>query len=168
MRITEIVATDLRRAIGKNGDIPWRGKLRADMDHFSRTTRHQIVLMGDVTYLSLPEKFRPLPDRENVVLTKDQTFRAPGCCVMYSIDEVFSAYGDEEIFVAGGGQIYRLFMPYANRLLITSVQTVVEGADTFFPEIPQVGWNRRIILKQEVDARNQFSFFVTEYTKVVS
>ncbi|MFH1013983.1 MAG: dihydrofolate reductase [Thermoplasmatota archaeon] len=164
--VTIIVAVDINHAIGKDGDIPWRGKLRSDMDHFAKTTKGRIVVMGDKTYKSLPERFRPLPDRMNVVLTKDPTFRAAGCNVMYSIDEVFSAYGNQEIFVAGGGEIYRLFMPYANRLLVTYVNTTVDRADTFFPEITGE-WHRRIVLTQEVDTRNLFSFFVTEFTKTV-
>jgi len=164
MNITIIVATDLIGTIGKQGRIPWR--LKADMDHFKKVTGNHVVVMGQKTYESLPEKFRPLPDRINVVLTKDPEFKAIGCDVMYSVDEVFSAYGNQEIFVMGGGEIYKLFSDYASRLLITTVITVIPDGDTFF-KIPgrKLEWRRSILFRKEPDEQNQFAFYVTEYTE---
>jgi dihydrofolate reductase len=137
MTLSAIVAISKNgRAIGKKGQIPW--KLSADMERFRTVTSGHPVIMGSKTWLSLPARFRPLPDRTNIVMCNDGTLDAPGATVVpdfeKALDAVSSAPGNEEVFVIGGGQIYAHTLPRVERLYVTVVDQDVEGADAFFPE----------------------------------
>ena len=163
MSITLIVAMDRNRVIGKQDHIPWH--LATDMDHFKKTTKNHTVVMGRKTYKSIPRKFKPLPNRVNVVLTSDPSFDAPGCIVVHSIENILRISVDKELFVMGGGEIYRLLLPYANRLIVTRVETMIRDGDTFFPQI-EGRWKSRLLFRHEtVDEQNDFPFSVIEYTK---
>ncbi len=161
LNITLIGAVDRKMAIGKGGDIPWRGCLKADMDHFKHVTLEATVVMGRKTYESLPARFRPLPDRKNIIITRNADFSAPGCFTFQTIDPVFHE-ASVEVFIIGGGEIYKLFMPHANRLLLTHVETKIDG-DTFFPRIP-TGWKERLVSDHPKDEGNHFPFAIVEYT----
>lgn len=162
--ITIIVAMDRKRAIGKRGNIPWR--LSRDMKHFVDTTMGHPVVMGRKTYVSLPEKFKPLPGRENFVLSRNLSLLLPGCKVLNHIETILMMSLRREIFIIGGAEIYAMFLPHTKRLLVTQVETVIEDADTFFP-IFTGKWCVRSILVQEANEKNDFAFFITEYNKVV-
>jgi dihydrofolate reductase len=126
-----------RGAIGRGGEMPWH--LPEDLAHFRRTTTGAPVLMGRRTWESLPERFRPLPGRENVVVTRDPEFDAPGATVAHSLDEALAAvrdHGAELGWIMGGGQLYRAAMPLADELVVTRIELDVPDADTFAPEIP--------------------------------
>lgn len=164
MGFTLVVATDKNNAIGKDGDIPWSGKLRDEMRHFKKYTMGKIVVMGRKTYDSIPEKFKPLVGRNNVVLTRDRTWSSPGCTVMHDIDEILAISATEEICVIGGAEIYKLFLPIADRLIVTVVDTEVENGDTFFPDVKS-GWNKKILSEHTADKANQFPFTIFEYTR---
>ncbi len=162
--ITMIVAMDKNNVIGKNGDIPWSGRLRGDMRHFKIYTMGKTVVMGRKTYDSIPEKFKPLVGRNNLVLTRDKVWSSHGCTVVHDIEEIFAISATEEICVMGGAEIYRLFLPFANKIILTIVNTCVENGDTFFPDI-ESGWNRRVLSEQKADDRNQHSFTIFEFTR---
>lgn len=164
--ITMIVAMDKELAIGKNNDIPWAGRLRADMDHFINTTKNHVVVMGRKTYESIPEKYRPLPDRTNVILTRNTSYTMPGCIILHQVEEVLHLAEGREIFVMGGAEIYNIFLPYAKRIIATRVDTRVEGADTFFPLLSAEKWkfNRQMFM-QTADARNCHNFTIIEYIR---
>jgi dihydrofolate reductase len=119
--------------IGRAGGIPWH--VPEDMAHFKELTDGHTVVMGRLTWESLPDRFRPLPGRRNVVLTRDPQWAAPGAEVVHSIDEAL-AYG--EIWVMGGEGIYRAFLPLADHILRTRLDLDVPG-DTFAPD-PGEGW----------------------------
>lgn len=157
-----IAALDCRGAIGKDGKLPWR--LKADMEHFKNTTSNQVVIMGRRTFESLPPRFRPLPRRENWILSRDPAYKPAGCSVMKNEFEILTRSASGDIYVAGGAEIYHLFMPHATRLLLTHVKTEVNGADAFFPTI-EPGWQQTPVFHQEVDENNQFAFEVVAYTK---
>jgi dihydrofolate reductase len=139
-----IVATDLENGIGLNGTMPW--SLTGEIKHFAAVTKAaaaskiNAVIMGRNTWLSLPEKYRPLPERENYVLTSRQDFEAEGAAVFNSLEAAIDAANANEkidkIFIIGGGQIYKQAVEQLN--LTGIYQTVIEDSfncDTFFPKL---------------------------------
>lgn len=137
--ITVIVAVADNNVIGKDNDIPWR--IPEDFAHFKRKTMGYPCIMGDRTFESLPDNARPLPGRENIVLSLDKDYKAPGAVVMHSFEEAFEHCKDKEkVFICGGATIYRLGMKYADTLELTRVHMSPEG-DTFFPEVDSNEWN---------------------------
>lgn len=137
MKLSIIVAITDNFAIGKDNDLLLH--IPGDLQHFKTITKGHTVIMGDRTFTSLPNG--ALPNRKNIVLTLDTKFKAPGCTMAFSIDEVKKLCKDEdEVFIIGGGTIYKLFYPLANKLYLTIAHTTVE-ADTFFPTINYNDWN---------------------------
>ena len=123
------------RAIGVNNRLPWH--LPADLAYFKRMTMHKTVLMGRKTYLSIG---RPLPQRHNIVVTRDRQWRDERVQVYHDLDEVIrSQPQDQELMVIGGSEVYKQTLPYATRLLLTFVDW--EGdADAFFPDVDLTQW----------------------------
>ncbi len=124
--------------IGRDGGLPWH--LPEDLAHFRELTRGAAVLMGRRTWDSLPERFRPLPGRRNVVVSRDPSWFAPGAearaDVGAALDELLG--GDAPVWVVGGAQVYAAALPRADRLAITEVDLAVEG-DTLAPHVGP-GW----------------------------
>lgn len=167
MKVSLIVAVDNENGIGKNNDLMWH--LPADMKFFKETTTGHIVVMGRKNYESIPERFRPLPNRENAVLTRSTDFEAEGCVVFHSLEACFAHYQDETertVFIIGGGQIYQeaLKTGLITEMFITHVNHVY-GADTFFPELEWRKWSQKVIMHQAVDEKNPVSFQVVRYTR---
>ena len=128
-----IYARSRNNVIGVNGDLPWH--LPEDLAHFKRTTLGQPVIMGRVTWESIPHKFRPLPGRTNVVVSRQASFSAPGAQVVSSLQaamELFSA--DDVVWLIGGAQLYAQAMPLAKQLVITEIDADYEG-DAFAPAV---------------------------------
>ncbi|NMN99875.1 dihydrofolate reductase [Gordonia sp. TBRC 11910] len=126
-------AQDLNGGIGKAARIPWR--VPEDMARFKELTIGHPVVMGRKTWESLPPKFRPLPGRRNIVVTRDRSWTADGAEVAYSVDDAVRHCDDSLVSVIGGGEIYRAAMDLATELLVTEVDTAVEGADAHAPRI---------------------------------
>jgi dihydrofolate reductase len=120
------------RVIGQGGDIPWQ--VPEDQANFRRLTKGNAVIMGRATWDSLPERFRPLPDRLNVVLTRDPAWTAPGAVVAHSPQQALQRTQNQDVWVIGGGAVYAEFLPIAERLVVTEVDLRVPG-DTFAPAI---------------------------------
>lgn len=122
------------RAIGRGGRLLWR--IPEDMQRFKETTTGHPVIMGRKTWESIPEKFRPLPGRTNIVVTRQAGYEATSAIVTDSLESARAAAaraeGADEIFIAGGGELYREALPLADRLYLTLIDDGVEG-DTFFP-----------------------------------
>jgi len=134
MKISLIAAVAENLVIGKDNDLPWR--LPNDMKYFMNTTKLHYVLMGRKNYESIPEKFRPLVDRINVVVTKQNGFKALGCAVVNSIQEGINMAEEDledELFVIGGSEIYQQTIFFADKLYITEIKAEVDG-NVFFPE----------------------------------
>lgn len=141
--ISMIAALTPDHVIGKGNDLPWR--IPDDLRHFKRTTRGKPVIMGRRNYLSIG---RPLPERHNIVMTRDPAFQADGCSIAADADAALAAAGDaEEVMIIGGAEIYRLFLPRADRLYLTWVHAAIDG-DTWFPTFHETDW-------QVVDERQQ-------------
>lgn len=124
--------------IGRDGEIPWH--IPEDMAHFKRLTGSSVVMMGRRTWDSIPERFRPLPGRRNIVVTRQLDWTAPGAEVVHSIDERLFAGLPDDVWVMGGGEIYRQSLPFASRLEVTEVDLEVEG-ETVAPSIDD-SWQR--------------------------
>ncbi|PIZ95957.1 MAG: hypothetical protein COX80_02880 [Candidatus Magasanikbacteria bacterium CG_4_10_14_0_2_um_filter_33_14] len=128
-----IAAISENNCIGKDNSLPWN--IPEDMKHFKDITTGHIVLMGRNTWESIPEKFRPLPNRKNIVITRDIKYMVPeGVEVYSSIDEALEKYKNENVFIIGGASIYKQTIDQADKLYITEVHQQVDG-DAFFPEI---------------------------------
>ena len=124
--------------------------------------------MGRRNYDSIPEKWRPLPDRENCVVTRKKNFKASGCLVFESLEEALQNYEDQEgkLFVIGGGQIYKYAIEndLVDEMLITFIDHAFEG-DTYFPEFDESLWESEIIMTSEIDEKNPYSFTVKKFTR---
>ncbi len=159
MIISLIAAIGKNRAIGKANQLLWH--LPNDFKHFKETTMGKPVIMGQRTFESIG---RPLPGRQNIVLSQDASFHPEGCSVVKDIDSALSLArdsGQEEIFIIGGGMVYASFLPLAHRMYLTLVDASPEG-DTYFPEWNPAEW--KIVSSEEHPADEQNSFrhtFVT-------
>lgn len=161
-----IVAMDQGRGIGKNNDLMWN--LPNDMKFFKETTRNHIVVMGRKNYESIPEKYRPLPERLNCVITHNTEFKAPGCMVFQSLMDCVKHFSDDarKLFIIGGGEIYKLAFQSLSldELYITEVAHRF-NADTFLVEFDETDWKKDLICDQEPDARHAYGFKIYHYTK---
>ena len=167
MKVSLIVAMDRNRGIGKNNDLMWH--LPSDMRFFKETTLGHVVVMGRKNYESIPEKYRPLPKRENAVLTRNKSYVADDCKVFHSLEECLKYYEAEEdrkVFIIGGGEIYRqaLEMNAVDEMYISHINHSF-GADTFFPSFDLKGWTVETILEQAKDEKHAASFSVMRYFK---
>lgn len=136
MQVSIVVAISDNRGIGAKGDLLWH--LPADMKRFKEITYGHHVLMGRKTYESIPEKFRPLPGRVNIIVTRQQNYLAPGCKVVSSVQEGVDfarECGEQELMVIGGAEIYRQCLPITDKIYLTTVHHLFEKADAFFPQI---------------------------------
>ena len=168
MNVKLIVAVDRNSGIGKNNDLLWH--LPADMKFFKETTTGHIVVMGRKNYESIPERFRPLPNRENAVLTRQQDFEAPGCLVFHSLEGCLDHYRKESgrlVFIIGGGQLYEeaLRLDYVDEMLITHVDASLE-ADTFFPACDPADWEAEIVSEQAADEKFPYAFTIKKYKRI--
>lgn len=159
MTITLIAAMDRNRTIGKGNAMPW--KLPAEMAFFKANTLGKTVLMGRKTFESLGGK--PLPNRRNIVLTRQTDLELPGSEIVHSVEEALRLIPeDEELMIIGGSDIYAQFLPYANKILLTEVETEIIGGDAVFPEFNPKEWRRIVGDRKEPDERNAYAFtFVT-------
>jgi len=156
--ISIIVAVGKNRAIGRKNQLLW--DIPEDMDHFRKITSGHTVVMGERTFLSIG---RPLPNRKNVVVTLDKNFQADGVEIRYSLDDVLQEYKDsqEEVFVIGGGIIYNLSLPHADKLYLTIVDDAPEDADTFFADYSDF----KNIVNEEAQDNGKYKFTFLELTK---
>lgn len=167
MKVALIVAMDKERGIGRNNDLMWH--LPDDMQFFKESTKGQIVVMGRRNYDSIPEKFRPLPGRENVVLTRNTDFQANKCAVFHTLQECLEHYRNETertVFIIGGGEIYRLALNagVVDTMYITHIDHVY-GADTFFPEFNPADWETHLLQEHPADDQHNAGFRILQYTR---
>jgi dihydrofolate reductase len=147
--------------IGRNGGVPWR--IPEDMAHFKALTTGHPVIMGRRTWESLPERFRPLPERRNVVVTRNNEWTADGAERASSLEEALRLVaGEERVFVIGGGEIYAAGLPFADELVLTEIQLDVEG-DTFFPEFDRAEFKE--ISRDERRSCMEIDFAVVTYRR---
>lgn len=156
-RIAFVVARDRNGVIGKGGALPWR--LPDDMKHVRSLTVGKPLIMGRRTYESIG---RPLPDRTNIVLTRDPAFQAEGVKVASTPEEALALAGDApEVIVFGGAEVFARFLPLTDRIYLTEVDTEAAG-DTFFPALDPRQWRETERVEHPADAKHAHAFrFVT-------
>ena len=158
--ISLIAAIDRNRLIGASGKLPWQ--IKEDLAWFKRQTLGHPVIMGRRTWLSLG---KALPGRRNIVLSRDSGWASPGAEIAPDIPSAIALCQEEDAFVIGGAKVFNLFMPLAERLLITHIEAEFEG-DTYFPPFPEELWQvhscEEIISSQGITLR-----FVIYYKIVV-
>ena len=169
MIISLIVAIAKNRVIGKNNQLIWY--LPKDMKFFMDTTIHHPVIMGRKNFESIPEKYRPLKNRDNIIITRNRNYTAEGCAIVHSIEEsieyVNKNLKTNELFIIGGGEIYKkcLEMNVVDRMYITHIETAFDG-DTFFPEINAKNWSNETIMEHVKDDKNPQDFNIVRYNKI--
>lgn len=165
MIISAIAVTNKNRAIGFKNKLLWN--LPPDLAHFKKITSGHTVIMGGNTYLSLG---RPLPERTNIVVTKIRNFSAPGCVVVFSLEEALERAKTEEeklendhkeIFVIGGASIYAQLLPYVEKLYLTIVDDEPAEVDTYFPDYSEF----KITSESETKEHNGLKFKFIELSK---
>jgi len=166
MKYTIIVAIGANNEIGKDNGLLWH--LPRDMQFFKKTTMDHVVIMGRKNWESIPERFRPLSNRENIVLTRNLNYSADGAKLITKFSAIPTAVAnpDKKCFIIGGAQIYQLALDDGNvhEMYITHVEAAFD-ADTFFPSVDLSSWQQEVILKQEKDDKNPYAFTVKRYWK---
>ena len=158
--ISIIVAVSTNNVIGAKGDLPWR--LADDLKHFKSVTMGKPIVMGRKTWDSIG---RPLPGRQNIVVTRQPGFVAEGCDVVASVEAAIAAAGNvDELMVIGGSQIYELALPLADRLYLTRVHADVAG-DAHFPDVDETAWQLVDAETHAADERNDFAFSFMLYER---
>jgi dihydrofolate reductase len=166
MIVSAIAALSENKVIGKNNDLPW--KLPDDMRFFMETTKGHHVIMGRKNYDSLKGKFKPLPDRTNIVITRQNNLNAPGCIVLNDVEKgiaIARENAEQECFIIGGAEIYKLGMPLTNRLYLTEIKALIDG-DTLFPVIEKNEWRETARKHHPADERHAFAFDFVIYDKI--
>ena len=156
--IQAIVAIDENGAIGRQGDLLCH--LPADMRHFKEVTMGHSIVMGRKTFESFPR--RPLPGRQNIVITRNAAWQYPGVTVANSLEEAITAAQTETVFIIGGAQVYELALPHVDVLHLTVIHARWATADAFFPALDPNEWQEVSREHHESDHRNAYEFdFIT-------
>lgn len=163
--VSAIVAMSENRIIGKNNQLPWR--LPADLKHFKAITTGHVILMGRKTYESIG---KPLPNRINMIITRDVRFNARGCKIVHSVEEAIeqaSAENQKEMFIIGGAQIYQQCLPQTQRIYLTIVHHHFDG-DVSFPELNQSEWSEIERIRYPADNENIYSYSFVRLEREIS
>lgn len=159
LRIIAAMSRDL--AIGRNGDLIWH--LREDLRHFKALTLGHTVIMGRKTWQSLPKG--ALPGRQNIVISRNPDFSAPGALVCSSLQEALDKADTPEPFIIGGGEIYRLALPLARQLHITLIEAEYPDADTLFPRISEDEFSLTDSSEMYTDPSSSLTYRFLTYTR---
>ncbi|MBK6264142.1 dihydrofolate reductase [Marivirga sp. S37H4] len=166
MKISMIVARAQNGAIGKNNDMLWH--LPDDMKYFKDKTRNHHILMGRKNFDSLGEKYQPLPNRVNLVVTRNKDWQHEGVKVFHEIDSAITFAKDQnekELFIIGGGEIYSACLPFSERLYITEVYAEFPDADAYFPEFDKKNWVEVKREKHSADEKHPYAFDYVVYER---
>ena len=166
MKIAIVVAAAENNAIGKDNRLIWR--LPDDMKFFKEKTVGHCIVTGRKNYESIPDKFRPLPDRTNIVVTRSKTYSAPGAIVVHSVEEAIAkakAHGETMLGVIGGGEIYREMLKYTDIIWLTRVHHEF-NAHVFFPELDPTVWKITWREEHQADDRHAYAFTFLKYERI--
>ncbi|QAA82992.1 dihydrofolate reductase [Aequorivita sp. H23M31] len=152
--ITIIAAAGENNELGKDNDLPWH--LPDDFKRFKKLTSHHFIIMGRKTFESLP---KTLPDRVHIVITHDKNYGNVGAEVVYSLPEALEkATSTKDVFIIGGGEIFKQALDVADKIELTRVQATFKDADTFFPEFSTDNWKLISEKKHEKDEKHKYAF----------
>ena len=161
MKISLIAAIGKNNELGKGNTLLWH--MPADMKHFKETTKGHSVVMGRKTFESIG---RPLPDRRNIVITRDKNYKQEGIEITHSLEEAVEKTKNEpETFIIGGAEIYKQSFGVADKLYITHVDAKDKNADAFFPEIIPIVWNEVSHEEHHSDDKNPFNYTFSVYER---
>jgi len=159
--VSLVVAVAENGVIGRAGGLPWH--LPKDLQHFKQLTLDHTVIMGRKTFEEIKQ---PLANRRNVVISRDPAFHPRGVTVLPSLGEALAMGATEdEVFVIGGGEIFRLALPRADRLYLTQVHAKVEG-DTYFPPFDRATWALEDEEQHPADAKHPYGFTFRTYSRI--
>jgi dihydrofolate reductase len=159
--ISIISAIGKNNELGKKNELLW--KFPADMKHFKEITSGHPVIMGRKTFESIG---RPLPNRRNIVITRDKNYLRHGVDVVYSLEEALKLFEtNEEVFIIGGAEIYKQAMEFADKLYITNIEAEDKNADAFFPEIIPIVFGEISREEHLPDEKNPLSYSFVEYKR---
>ena len=159
-KITIIVAASENSVIGYKNALPWN--ISEDLKYFKKITINHSVIMGRKTFESIG---KPLKDRRNIVISRDKTLKIEGVEIVNSLDDaIFRTKDQNEIFIIGGEQIYKMAMPFATNMHITKVYTNIEG-DAFFPAFDESEW--KILTQNDLETNEGLKFSFIDYEKIV-
>jgi dihydrofolate reductase len=166
--INLIAAVDLNNGLGYQNEL--LVKLSSDMSHFKKLTTGHFIVQGRKTFDSIG---RPLPNRQNIILTRNKEYKAPvGTFVYHSIDEVVKQYkilnnNESELFIIGGGELFSQSLPYAERIYLTIIEHSFENCDSFFPPFSMMDWE--VISDKTVfhpkDDKNEYDHYFVTYER---
>ena len=157
-----VVAMDKNRGIGADNDLLWQRDLPADLAHFKKLTTGKSIIMGRKTYESIG---RPLPDRQNIVVSRSGPTGVSGVLTAYSLQAAY-ALAQYDVFVIGGGQIYSQAIDDMDRLYVTYVDAEFPQATVFFPQINCDVWQEISRDHHEADERNKYAFDFVTYERI--
>ena len=160
-----IAAMGSNRVIGKDNDLPWH--LPDDFKYFQQKTNGHFIIMGRKNWESLPHKFQPLPNRTNLVLTRQKDYQAKGATIIRSLQEgqeIAAQNSENELFIIGGGEVYRMGLEIADRIYLTEIAGDFEGQVTF-PELSDTQWKEIDREHHATDERHQYAFDFVIYAK---
>jgi dihydrofolate reductase len=157
-----IAAIDEHRALGKQGQLLCH--LPLDLQHFKKNTLHQSIFMGRKTFDSIGHA---LPNRENFVLTHKKDLQLPGCICVNLLEDALAQKQHEHLWVIGGAEIYTLCLPFAEKILLTQIEHVFDGADTFFPELSAAQWKTVSEEFHPVSEKNAYPLKFVTYQKII-
>ncbi|USK58486.1 dihydrofolate reductase [Peribacillus asahii] len=151
--ISLIVAMDQKRVIGKDNQLPWY--LPADLQYFKKVTMGKPIIMGRKTFESIG---RVLPGRENIIVTRNQSYTNSDCTILHTIDEIkqYADQSEQEVFVIGGAEIFKEILPVTDRIYITEIEASFEG-DTYFPSLDENEWTTCSSTPGIVDEKNVYA-----------
>lgn len=152
--ISIIVAMDLNNVIGKDNGLIWH--IPGDLKNFKKITTGYPIVMGRKTFESIG---RPLPNRKNIILTKNVDYNINGCDIYNSIDQILKFSEDKEVFIIGGAEIYKLFLPYTDIIYMTLVHDKFDG-DTFFPILNADEWDLIELTHPNIEGEYVYDFRV--------
>jgi len=158
--VTLIAAMGKNRAIGMDGRMPWH--LPAELQHFKQATMGKTIVMGRKTWQAIG---RPLPGRQNVVISRNPAFLAKGVELVGSLDDAIEISESDEIMVIGGGQLYSLALPLAQRMVLTLIDIEPE-ADTWFPAWNEDEWRQTSEARFQVDDNNKLAYRIIELRRI--
>lgn len=159
MSISLIAAISKNNCIGRDNDLPWH--IPEDLEFFKKMTKGKVVLMGRKTWESIPEKYRPLPGRTNVVISRQLDYKVPeGVYLFEDVDIALDYFKDQDIMVSGGGQIYEATIGRADTLYITHVEQEIPNGHAFFPKIDVSIW-------KEVERTDREGYSFVTYKKTL-
>lgn len=159
MTVSIVAAVSKNGVIGRDGKLPWQ--LKDDLAHFARLTKGSTVIMGRKTFESIVAMLGgPLPDRQNIVVTRNPEARFEDATVVHSFEEGLNRAQSEEVFVIGGEEIFRLALPRTDKIYLTEVEADVDG-DATFPELESGRWVARELDSFGQDDRNDYPFSIS-------